>query len=71
MLRSGAVKSTMATIKRPGEVRSIGTPFRESSDRTPRREDNNGRDYIELFSIWFFAVAAESPLRNHPAAMVS
>jgi hypothetical protein len=38
-----------------------GLPFRESSGRTLRREDNNGREYIELFRIWFFAVTAESP----------
>jgi len=45
----------------PARFGASGLPFRESSGRTLRREDNNGREYIELFRIWFFAVAAESP----------
>jgi hypothetical protein len=45
--------------------------FRESSGPTPRREDENGWEYIDLFRIWFFGMTAKSRFRNHPAATAS
>ena len=45
--------------------------FRESSGRTHRREDNNGGEYIELFRIWFFAVATKIEPAKGPDATVS
>jgi hypothetical protein len=55
----------------PASFGASGLPFRESSGRTLRREEKNGREYIDRFRVWFFTIAAENRTPNGLAATVS